>query len=322
MSDITQCPQCNTRFKVTEEQLDAHEGMVRCGVCQAIFNAKEHLSSDEPSPQLSLPIMQEELPQESLAAKAEENATPPAQPSQESVEFAEFVESVESAESAQPPEPESIEPGHVESEAVEPIESAAPVESIVFTEPAKAGAATTLAQQVVVADELRLPTHELAARKRTWPWAIGSLLLLVVLLAQAAYYFRIDLAAQLPGLKPALQSYCQLLNCSIPLPRKADLVSIESSDMEASPSTANTITLSAILRNRAPYAQAYPNLELTLTDAQDKTVARRFIRPSEYLKPDVDEAAGAPPHREISIKLYLDTADLKAAGYRLFLFYP
>lgn len=311
MSAITQCPQCNTRFKVTEEQLDAHEGMVRCGLCQAIFNANEHLGNGEPSPQLSLPIMQEQPLQESPAAKVEESPIPPAPPLHESVEFAEFVESVESAESTQPLE--AIEPEPIEPE---------PVESIVFAESAKAGAAATLAQQVVVADELRRPLHELATRKRTWPWAIGSLLLLTVLLAQAAYYFRVDLAARMPGLKPALQAYCQLLACSIPLPRKANLVTIESSDMEASPSPASAITLSAILRNRAPYAQAYPNLELTLTDAQDKAVARRFIRPHDYLKPEENEAAGIPAHRETSIKLYLDTTDLKPAGYRLFLFYP
>ena len=55
-SSITQCPGCYTRFKVTTEQLIAHNGIVRCGLCSAIFNATEHLQDDEPSPQLKLPI--------------------------------------------------------------------------------------------------------------------------------------------------------------------------------------------------------------------------------------------------------------------------
>lgn len=294
MIAVTQCPQCSTRFNVTQEQLDAREGMVRCGRCQAVFNATEHLVDSEPSPQLSLPIMLDEPPQEPSAAKTVAPANPPTPPAQEPVKFAEPAEPVASAEITQP------------------------IEAIVFAD----ADATTLAQQVVVADKPLHPTHLSPARKPAWPWAVSSMLLLIVLLAQAAYYFRVDLAAQLPGLKPTLQTYCRLLNCSIPLPHKSDLVSIESSDMEAFPPPGNTISLSAILRNRAPYAQAFPTLELTLTDAQDKTVARRFIRPSEYLKSDENEAAGIPPQRETSIKLYLDTADLKPAGYRLFLFYP
>lgn len=42
-SFITQCPRCATKFKVTQEQLSISEGWVRCGRCQHIFDAKNHL---------------------------------------------------------------------------------------------------------------------------------------------------------------------------------------------------------------------------------------------------------------------------------------
>jgi hypothetical protein len=155
-----------------------------------------------------------------------------------------------------------------------------------------------------------------------WPWMVGNLLLLIVLLAQAVYFFRIELAARQPGLKNALISYCRLLQCTVPLPQKADLMSIESSDLEADPAQPSVIVLSALLRNHAPYAQAYPDLELTLTDAQDKAMARRTFRSAEYLKSDEDEKQGLAASRELSVKLNLDTSDLKPSGYRLFLFYP
>ncbi|NWO05257.1 MAG: zinc-ribbon domain-containing protein [Alteromonadaceae bacterium] len=38
----TQCPQCDTRFRVTEEQLSVAAGKVRCGNCMHVFNAVEH----------------------------------------------------------------------------------------------------------------------------------------------------------------------------------------------------------------------------------------------------------------------------------------
>ncbi len=269
MSAITQCPTCNTRFKASQTQLVAHNGMVRCGRCQAVFNAVEHLNDDEPSPQLNLPIAPEE-PQQ----------VPPA--THEKFDFSHSGSA------------------HT-TEAAEPI---------------------TLAQQITLAEEPLKTTIKPNGQKHRWPWAVGCLLLLIVLLAQAAYFFRVELAANLPGIKTALTSYCRLLQCTVPLPQKADLMSIEFSDLEADPALASVITLNALLRNRAPYTQTYPNLELTLTDMQDKALARRTFRPAEYLKPGEDEKQGLAANRELSVKLNLDTTDLKPSGYRLLLFYP
>jgi len=41
---LTVCPQCQTTFRVSQAQLDAAQGKVRCGKCQKVFNAAEHVS--------------------------------------------------------------------------------------------------------------------------------------------------------------------------------------------------------------------------------------------------------------------------------------
>lgn len=38
----TRCPNCDTRFRVTDEQLSVAKGKVRCGNCMEVFNAVEH----------------------------------------------------------------------------------------------------------------------------------------------------------------------------------------------------------------------------------------------------------------------------------------
>ncbi|MEM9622574.1 MAG: DUF3426 domain-containing protein [Pseudomonadota bacterium] len=43
---ITQCPNCTTRFKVTEAQLQVANGQVRCGACLAVFDGTDHLLLD------------------------------------------------------------------------------------------------------------------------------------------------------------------------------------------------------------------------------------------------------------------------------------
>lgn len=45
MSDsttLTRCPHCQTRFRVTEQQLGVASGKVRCGNCMDVFNARDH----------------------------------------------------------------------------------------------------------------------------------------------------------------------------------------------------------------------------------------------------------------------------------------
>lgn len=44
----TQCPACLTTFKVTPAQLAVRGGMVRCGICTAIFHAEQRLLQAKP----------------------------------------------------------------------------------------------------------------------------------------------------------------------------------------------------------------------------------------------------------------------------------
>ncbi|MFL1456403.1 DUF3426 domain-containing protein [Marinobacter sp. GN3S48] len=53
----TRCPNCDTRFRVTDEQLSIAKGKVRCGNCMEVFNAVDHqvgpsasAGSSHPSP--------------------------------------------------------------------------------------------------------------------------------------------------------------------------------------------------------------------------------------------------------------------------------
>ena len=251
MQGTTVCPHCNTRFKITKEQLEAHHGMVRCGHCLQAFDILPNFAPDQLDLPLDLPVLETPvaLPDSKLAV-------------------------------------------------LQPM---------------------TLAEQVAVVQDG--DEAELQPKPRSWPWTVAVLLMLLILLAQIGYFFRVDLAAQFPPLKPALVDYCQILECSVPLPQHASLMNIESSAIEADPASQNRITLNALLRNLAPYAQAFPNLELTLNNIQDQPLARRIFHPADYLPQTESEAIGLLPNHELSIKLHLNTTDIKPSGYRLVLLY-
>ncbi|MFV1982830.1 MAG: DUF3426 domain-containing protein [Thiohalomonadales bacterium] len=40
---LTRCPQCETIFRVSKKHISAAKGLVRCGSCKDVFNAKEHV---------------------------------------------------------------------------------------------------------------------------------------------------------------------------------------------------------------------------------------------------------------------------------------
>jgi predicted Zn finger-like uncharacterized protein len=149
---------------------------------------------------------------------------------------------------------------------------------------------------------------------------IGSLLLLFALLAQGMGTFRNQLAAFVPALKPALVSACATLGCRIELPSQIDALSIEQGELQTLAD--NTFSYASLLHNQSASAQAWPSIELTLNDAQDKPVLRRVVAPRDYLAANVDIGKGFAPHSEQSVKLYFELAQLKASGYHIAVFYP
>ncbi len=155
-----------------------------------------------------------------------------------------------------------------------------------------------------------------AGRRALWPFVIAALLLMLILGAQLAHHFRTEVVRALP----TTADYYDLLGIPVPLPREAERVAIESSDLQFD-SARGQFVLQATLHNRAPYAQDWPALELTLTDAGDKAVARRVMMAAEYLPPAISPER-FPANGEVAVRLWIEAREPGAAGYRLYVFYP
>ncbi len=78
---ITQCPNCETRFRVTESQLQVAQGRVRCGACLGVFDGTAHLSLDgEDFRSIEEPTDVDQLLEELQAGAAAKEAAPPVVP--------------------------------------------------------------------------------------------------------------------------------------------------------------------------------------------------------------------------------------------------
>jgi predicted Zn finger-like uncharacterized protein len=288
MKLFTRCPHCETAFRVTPAQLQSSGGQVRCGRCDRVFDAFSSLSSKQPGTAEKTVSLNE----------VEFVAPPPEAPAPlETVPAAEMI----AAESPQESTDESVPSPARDEEWAEPETTRGEPDANLYEW------------------EFR------PAKPEGWPWLaiIGSLLALFALAAQATIAFRNPLTMEFPETKPWMIRACERLHCSLSLPRLDEKLNIESSGLESvNPAQPSQILLTAAVRNRATLAVAYPALELTLTDDHDLAIARRVFLPQEYLASSTDLNRGFEAGSEVNVRLYLDTADLRAAGYRLYLFYP
>lgn len=296
---LTRCPACTTTFRVTLEQVKARHGRVRCGRCQNVFDALEHLV-------------------DSIATLA------PTETGQASTETASIDPEVSPAAASEPVSTTLVEVADVAATPDASDTSSEPAEQVSTpideaTAPPAAGTEILLAPPQLNPSPLSegyLRDVE-AKRYLRWPWIVGAIIALLILIVQALLFWRVDLATRHPDLRPLLTSLCNVAGCTVGLPSESALLKIETSDLH--PAADGQLELVATLHNLAPYAQQWPLLELTLTDATDRAVARRVITPAEY---GVKSAEGFPSGSEFAVQIRLDAQTLPAAGYRLYLFYP
>ncbi len=153
-------------------------------------------------------------------------------------------------------------------------------------------------------------------RSVVWPYVLVALFLAAALVVQLALYFRTELVQRIPGLNGIFEAVA----VDVPLPRNSDLVTIETSDLQ-SDKVRGLLVLQATLHNRAAFDQAWPSLELTLTNTQDAVLARRVLSVDDYLLP-ASKTPTFSAHAELAIRLWIEAKEIGAAGYRLYIFYP
>jgi predicted Zn finger-like uncharacterized protein len=214
--------------------------------------------------------------------------------------------------------------GLVEEEGEEQL-AIGPSPQLGLFDPGRQASASASATNVAARPVPEFLASEPRSRRATWLWALAVVLGVVILSGQVAYRFRAELAASSGAARAAFLALCQPSGCDLSLPRHPELMSIDASELQADTRRDGIIILTASIRNRARFAQAYPALELTLTDENDYPVLRRVLAPRDYLDaPRTPELLrqGIAPGSEAPLRVYLDTSRTRAIGYRLYLFYP
>lgn len=330
MALATRCPACSTVFRISTAQAAAKGGMVRCGQCRNVFNSLDALVRVE-----DLEVIDE------VVANVPESA-------EEALPESIFVA----------PSPDPIVEHHDDEPVLPPVEiEQQPVISEWWLPDPAASRIEAPEPAAETTSESRADAGRLISGKRTdlqWPgtsldgtnpsfmrpdehapparravrWVLGLLTLLALtgLLGQTAYLLRDELAARWSPARPWLLAACGVLRCKVDYPMHLDSVTIESASIRPTGSNVNVYELAALLRNRDTIDVRYPQLELVLTDVQDRPILRRALRPEDYLPPGRDVGrspqAGFAAQSELPIRIMFELSDLRFAGFRLERFYP
>jgi len=353
MALATQCPHCGTQFRVAADQLKLRGGIVRCGACQQIFDGNSALidlaagpasvvaapadaPADVPSPVIS-PAPVDETPVETLAPVSE-----PVAPQEPELAPAPEPDTLPAPEPSREHTADSIGPPTLllrESSGGSP-----PIASNVPASP-RNRAAEARARRVKAAppriDEAPKPpppppkpkpdvdepefvrsTRQREASSKTTRIAlvVGSVLLLIALVVQGTVSFRDVLAARYPDLRPALVSTCALLGCSVNLPARPEQLVIETGELITL--GGNAYTFSTVLRNQGDMALAWPSLELTLNDLDDKPLVRRVFAPRDYAGAAAVAPTGFAARGEQQVRIHFRLEGAEPSGYHIAVFYP
>lgn len=283
------CPSCQRLFRAHGAHLAAAHGQVRCGACQAVFDATETLYDQ---------------PDEALAAVRRLRA------------HAGDIEALVGEALSDVGEARST--GASEADETPQALAARAYRADIdwFAHPAAAG---------VGAPPVPVPARGLLLEElpeaggvsaRAW-WGLAASLLLVLLLAGQFAWAERGQLAHYPAVRPWLERFCTLLDCALPLRRDIARLEIMEREVRDHPRVPGALLISATFVNAAPFAQAYPAFEVAFSDVAGTPVAVRRFRPDEYMPAGYDASAGIAPGQRTHLVLEVLDPGRKAVSFQI-----
>ena len=283
---LTRCPSCQATFSITDQQLAIASGMVRCGVCEYVFDARLYLFEPKPS---DIDTSIQEQADNALSANEVDQAA-------EDDILAEFDETQEFRQEKQ----------------IQPESETPPAENTVNL---SATEQQTQAEESFVPRIIASQVSQLEqepSKPSSIPWLAGIFIALLVsaLLIQAIAIFKVDL---LP--KSISERLCPWLTCVHDVPKALDKIEILNRSIYTHPRVDKALLVTVTIINRADFAQPYPTVQLSFLDIAGEVMAARTFSPNEYLKSKWHQDNLLHSGRPISLQLELIDFGEEVVGY-------
>ena len=202
-----------------------------------------------------------------------------------------------------------IEPVEIDSVQSEATQS----DTIAATVPVIAAASTPVTQTPPAMPSFTRQVARPGLHPRTagWQWVMLVVLSLALVL-QVLLADRARLAAD-ANWRPLVARLCGVLGCSIPAWHEPDAFAMLSRDVSPIAGEAGGLNVQATFRNDARWAQDWPVLLLSLSDADGRVLGSRAFTPREYLGATAAQTELAPGQSaQIALQLHEPDPDVVA----------
>ena len=337
MSLVTRCPNCQSDFIVSLEQLRVHDGLVRCGHCTNIFDGRAAVESDLPTL-----TRRAATTEDSHAVSHQGVVLQHSEPSAPSVLRRRTQMGAESEHEAPTTGltnnwgklPEAPASSTLTPTGLGGVESVNRPFVASVSEPYYQDPVPRSQPGIRVRGEARLRGEDGVSSGRSVPdfmidetpldglrralWLILVSAASLLLLVQLSYLYRNELVTRMPALLPLARAACESLKCEVSLVRHLERITIESNALDLAPGgevdgRSSNLTLKFSLRNRYDRAQPWPAVSVEFKDASGTVVIRKILRPDDYLPEHLAKRPlGAGQEVQLSLPIAVNGAQINS----------
>jgi predicted Zn finger-like uncharacterized protein len=336
---LTQCPNCETTFRVTADILRVADGQVRCGRCHTQFDALERLLEEgdpnaaesgrflhtDPKPEPEQIEVDEPESMEEITLDGQRieisgtyreldgdsgESHLRRETTEEWVEMEEDASQQDSAPRQDEQTDEDVEEQSVQAE-----------ESYVAEQPraTRAPFGSRLQREEPVQDDVRdaLALLDSSPPPKPTPrlWKILLAPLALLLVVQIVHHYRSELARH-PRVGEPLMSLYSALGLRLTPDWNLHAYGVKQWGVVVDSSAPGTLKVRASVTNGAPFAQPYPLLKLVLEDRWGDQVRAREFEPAEYLDPGVAPDRLLAPAQQANATISIVDPGPDAEGFR------
>jgi len=288
----TQCPHCDTRFRVTEAQVNTADGFVRCSVCEEVFNAIEVAEQDDY--------------QQSLLSQAYSDNEPPVEQTTDTDikddTDTEVTDNELDLSDLENIHFEQAEDNTYENNTTEDIDDLNTIETVDFNETSATDYSRKDAFDFFDEEDNESLSHVVPEKYKdsytsdstnlvsNLLWGAGTLLLTATLLIEYAWFNR-DQLNQMPQLQAWTEKLCQQFECKNIAMRNPAKIELVSRNVYSHPNEKNALMINITMKNQANFAQPYPIMQINFSDVRGGNIAARRFRPTEYLPAEIQQQA-------------------------------
>jgi predicted Zn finger-like uncharacterized protein len=147
-------------------------------------------------------------------------------------------------------------------------------------------------------------------------WLFATAFLVLLTMANTAWTFR-EALMENPRINDWIKQTGWLQIHQEGLLKEPQLIQLVSRDMHSHPTRSGILVLNLTFVNLAQQSQLFPELELTLLDEVDQPIARRRLKPGDYLREGADTKAGLAADVYLPVLLELGDPGEHAVGFEV-----